>query len=174
VLTLPVWIDDWVYECCGQVRRLGEAVELDLTFGGDIRAATGPDSTDVLDDGQVVIVGSVLGPVADEGNHTAGTLIACGAVQFAIRGDAPAPHVQCSGRLDEVQHGYPTGRTRGQLAGIRWRPAIVRPVGDGGGVIEGYGPGEELTSTDDWRERLDEYDSRSWALQLAVNVADGQ
>jgi hypothetical protein len=67
-----VWIDDWVYECCGQTRRLGEAVELDLTFEGDIRAATDPDRIDVLDGGQVVIVGNAVGPVADEGAHTEG------------------------------------------------------------------------------------------------------
>jgi hypothetical protein len=86
---------------------------------------------DVLDDGQVVIVGSALGPVAGQGTRTTGTLIMSGAVQFAIRGDAPAPRVMCSGRLWELRHGWPTGRTTGELAGIRWHPAIIRATGGG-------------------------------------------
>jgi hypothetical protein len=134
VITLPVWIDDWVYKCCGQSRRVGEVVALDLTFEGDAEAATEPDDIDVRDDGQVVVVGSALGPVAEEGNHTAGTLIMSSPVEFAIRGDAPAPRVKCSGRLWEIRHGRPTRRTSGELVGIRWHSAIVRSTGTRSGA----------------------------------------
>ena len=170
VIALPVWIDDWVYQCCGQTRRVDEAVELELTFEGDIHAATGPDRIDVLDDGQVAIVGMAAGPVPDEHNPTPGTLIACDAVQFAIHGDAPARHVLCTGRLWETRHGWPSGRTRGVLAGIRWHPAIERSTADVGSVIEGYGVGQEQASTDDWRERDDDHGWQAWALELTVKV----
>jgi hypothetical protein len=169
---VPVWIDDWVYECCGQTWRLGEAIDLDLTFAGDVRAVTDPDRIDVLDDGQVVIVGAAVGPVTNNEAHTEGTLIVCGAVKFAILGKVPGSRVMCSGRLSEIRHGWPTGRTSGELTGVRWHPAIVRSTGDGGGVIEGYDPGEELASTDDWWERHGDDDLHSWALELTVDVAD--
>lgn len=167
---LPVWIHDWVYQCCGQTRRVGEAVELALTLEGDIQAATGPDRIEVLDDGEVVIVGTAVGPVADAHEPTPGTLIACGAMQFAIHGDAPARHVTCTGELWETRHGWPAGPTTGVLAGIRWHPAIARSTGDGVTVIEGYCAGQDQASTDDWRER-DDQASQAWALELTVNVS---
>jgi hypothetical protein len=61
VIMLPVWIDDWVCQCSGQTRRVGEPVELKLTFEGDIQAATGPDRIEILDNGQVAIVGTAVG-----------------------------------------------------------------------------------------------------------------
>jgi hypothetical protein len=150
VVGLPVWIASWVYECCGQVRRTGEIAELQLTFRGDVAAAAGLDSIHVLDDGRVRIVGTVVGRVSDADAHTAGTLIASGGVQFAIEGNAPAAKVRCVGELWEDRHGWPTGATTGRLIGIRWRPAILREVNEQSFAIDGYGPGRELSRTENW------------------------
>ena len=43
MVSVPVWIESWVHECCGQERRVGETKELLLTFSGDVAAATEPD-----------------------------------------------------------------------------------------------------------------------------------
>jgi hypothetical protein len=171
VISLPVWIEDWAHECCGQPRRLGDPVELELTFDGDVRAAgDAPGGIELLDAGQVSIVGTAIGPVTDEANQAGGTLIASGPVRFAIHGDPPADRVRCTGRLWETRHGGPTGITTGELAGIRWRPAIIRHLSPEAGEIAGYLPGDELTSTEDWQEHRDDENADSWAFELTVSV----
>jgi hypothetical protein len=167
VTIVPVWIADWVYECCGQPRRLGETAQLDLTFEGDTQPASEPDVIEVLSDGQVRVVGTVAGPVADADNHTDGMLVTSGPVQFAVKGKAPTDRVACTGRLWEERHGYPSGRTTGELVGIRWRPAVLRHVGDVLWAVDGYGPGTELDSTDN-RPLRDEPDS--WAFELTIRT----
>ena len=146
-------------------RCVGERVELRLTFHGAAAAATGPDSIHVLDDGKVRVVGAAGGRVHHAHAGTEGTLITSGGVRFAIEGEAPADRVCCTGELWEDRHGYPAGVTEGRLADIWWRPAVLRRVGDVGLAIDGYGPGEQLGSTDDWPRG-----HRSWALQLTVWV----
>jgi len=168
VVNLPVWVQFWVQECCGVSRRVGDQVELLLTFHGEVAETDEPDNLRVLDDGQVRIVGAA-GSQVDHAHHaSAGTLIASGGVQFAIEGEAPADRVCCTGRLWEDRHGWPTGLTAGRLAGIRWHPALLRMVSDAGGSIEGYGPGQELQSTDDWPASGPD----PWALELTVRVRD--
>jgi hypothetical protein len=167
VTSVPIWIESWVHECCGLARRVGESSELFLTLSGDVAGATEPDSLHVLDDGRVKIVGMVAGRTKDSHAGADGTLIASGGVHFAIRGEAPAARVCCVGQLWELRHGFPTGVTRGRLIDIRWRPALLRKVGEQGSVIDGYGPGKELSSTEDWpREGPD-----NWALELTVWVS---
>lgn len=39
MVALPVRISPWVCECCGVPRRLGEDVDLELTFTGEVVAA---------------------------------------------------------------------------------------------------------------------------------------
>jgi hypothetical protein len=172
VIILPVWIDDWVYQCCGEQRRVGQAVKLELTFEGEVEAAAEPDRIDVVGDGEVVIVGTAAGPPDDVGGGDGmeGTLIVSGALRFAIEGTAPAPQVICSGRLLELRHGYPAGRTRGELVGLHRRPGIVRAIDHGTSVIEGYSVGDELASTEDWSKGLVGGDWPTWALELMVKV----
>ena len=56
--------------------------------------------------------------------------------------------------------------TRGRLIDIRWRPARLRKIDEHGSAVDGYGPGMELRSTEDWpREGAD-----VWALELTVWV----
>ena len=162
VVALPVWIESWVYECCGAARRAGESVVLALTFAGDVAETTEPDQVDVLPEGKVRLVGSVVGQVRDEGDDDSGTLVQSGNVQIAISGPAPATRISCTGQLWEIRHGFPAGKTRGRLFDIRWRPAVLREVGPRSSAVDGYGEPTELSSTDDWpREGSD-----SWALEL--------
>jgi hypothetical protein len=166
MVALPVWIESWVCECCGVLRRVGESVDLALTFVGEVTGSTDPDRIDVLPDGKVRLVGSVTGRVDDAHADKAGTLVQSGNVQIAVRGDAPAARVCCTGQLWEIRHGYAAGMTQGRLSDIRWRPAVLREVGERSFVIDGYGKPAELSCTDDWpRDGPD-----SWALELTVWV----
>lgn len=168
VVSLPVWVKSWVHECCGVSRRVDEQVELLLTFHGEVAATDEVDGVRVLDDGEVRIVGTAGNRVDHAHDATPGTLITSGGVQFAIEGEAPADRVRCTGWLWEDRHGWPTGLTVGRLVDIRWHPALLRMVSDVGRSIDGYGPGRELQSTDDWpSSALD-----PWALELTVWVRD--
>lgn len=166
VIDLPVWIADWVYECCGPVLHAGELVTLELTFHGDTVAASEPDSIEVLEDGRVSIVGTALGSAGDEDGDRQGTVIASGGVRFAIAGDAPAARVRCTGELAEDRHGFPAGATAGEVVGVRWRPAILREVGGRSFGIVGYGPGYELSSTADRPGDA----VGGWAFELTVRA----
>ena len=166
MVALPVWIESWVCQCCGVRRRVGERVDLALTFVGDVAGSTDPDRIDVLPEGKVRLVGSVTGRVDDAHADKAATLVQSGNVQIAFPGDAPAARVCCTGQLWEIRHGFPAGTTQGRLFDIRWRPAVRRKVGDRSFVIDGYGKPVELSCTDDWpRDGRD-----SWALELTVWV----
>jgi hypothetical protein len=168
VVSLPVWVESWVQECCGVSRRVGEQVQLLVTFHGEVSATDEADSLRALDDGQVRITGAAGDRAHHEHDATAGTLITSGGVRFAIEGEAPADRVICTGRLWEQRHGWPTGLTVGRLLDIRWHPALLRMLDDAGGSIEGYGPGQELQSTDDWPSSH----LGPWALELTVRVRD--
>src|SRR5229473_904716 len=123
MVSVPVWIESWVHECCGPARRAGETTELLLTFSGDVAAATEPDSIHLLDEGHVKVIGAAVGRTDDAHADADGTLIASGGLQFAIRGEAPSARVCCVGELSGIRHGWPTSVTRGRLIDIRWRPA---------------------------------------------------
>jgi hypothetical protein len=167
MVSVPVWIESWVHECCGLARHAGETTELLLTFSGDVAAATEPDSLHVLDEGRVKVIGAAVGRTDDAHADVDGTLIASGGLQFAIRGEAPAPRVCCVGELWETRHGFPTGLTKGRLIDIRWRPALLRKIGERGRAVDGYGPGTELRHTEEWpRQGAD-----VWALELTVWVS---
>jgi hypothetical protein len=166
MVALPVWIESWVCECCGVLRRVGERVDLALTFVGDVAGSTDPDRIDVLPEGKVRLVGSVTGRVDDAHADKAGTLVQSGNVQIAFPGDAPAARVCCTGQLWEIRHGFAAGMTQGRLFDIRWRPAVRREVRERSFVIDGYGKPVELSCTYDWpRDGPD-----SWALELTVWV----
>jgi hypothetical protein len=167
MVSVPVWIESWVHECCGLARRTDETTELLLTFSGDVAAATEPDSIHVLDEGRVKVIGAAVGRTDDAYADVDGTLIASGGLQFAIRGEAPAARVCCVGELWETRHGFPAGVTKGRLIDIRWRPALLRKIGERGSAVDGYGPGTELRHTDEWpRQGAD-----VWALELTVWVS---
>jgi len=57
------------------------------------------------------------------------------------------------------------GTTTGSLVNIRWRPALLAKVSNVGRTIDGYGPRQELNSTEQQHGHSD-----SWAFQLTVGV----
>lgn len=59
----------------------------------------------------------------------------------------------------------PAGTTTGRLVDIRWRPALLAKISNVGRTIDGYGPGQELNSTEQQHGHSD-----SWAFQLTVWV----
>lgn len=167
MINVPVWVHDWVHECCGETRRVGDTLDLELTFAGDAVADDGPDSVDVLPGGRISIVGAVDGLAGlAEGNHTEGTRIASGGMKFAFTGGSPAARVRCTGELEEVRHGFPSGLTTGLLTGIQWRPAIMRRVDAVSFAVEGYETGQELASTEDRPIEGPE----NWAFVLTLRI----
>jgi hypothetical protein len=165
-MELPVWIESWVHECCGLNRRVGDAVELDLTFEGDMQPAAGVDQITVLHGGRVSVVGRVIGPVSS--GHTSGVVIESGALRFGISEESAADRAQCVGRLAEPRHGYPSWATAGKVSGIQWRPGIEADRGGYTEVVD-YGVGQELQSTEDWKPEVYE---RSWAFMLTLRITD--
>ena len=165
-MKLPVWIEDWVYECCGVNRRVGETVELDLTFEGDMLPAAGADQITVLDGGRVSVVGRVIGPAT--GGHTSGVLIESGALRFGISEESAADRVHCAGRLAELRHGYPSWATAGKVTGLQWRPGTEIDRGEHTEVVD-YGVGQELQSTGDWGSAAHE---GSWAFMLTLRITE--
>ena len=151
----------------GGARRVGETVDLQLTFAGATVPAAGPVSVEWLDNGRVSVVGEVTAlPGVAEGNHTQGTQIASGRLKFALAGDEPAARVKCTGELEEIRHGFPSDVTTGLLTGIQWRSGIKHKMDAVSFVIDGYEPGEELASTED--RRRDGADS--WAFLLTLRI----
>jgi hypothetical protein len=90
MVDVPVWACDWVHECCGETRRVGDAVDLELTFAGDTAPAAGPDRVDVLGDGRVCIIGTVAGPFGLDEGHTEGTRIASATPGGVLPSPSPA------------------------------------------------------------------------------------
>lgn len=175
VADLPVWLDDWEHECCGESRHVGQRVRLALAFSraGTIEPASGPDQITVPGDGTVTITGTAGGKTGLDGPFGHGTLIQSGSVQFAIHGDPPAPKVCCAGELYEGRHGEPSGTTTGQLVAIRWRPAICKTSADGrGSTVVGHEPGIELATTGDWSRHGPRDDPIAWAFEFTIRVSD--
>lgn len=165
-MELPVWVESWVHECCGAIRRVGDVADLELTFEGEVQLASGADQLAVLEGGRIDVVGHVTGPAS--GGHTSGVLVESGALRFGISEESAADRVQCVGRLAELRHGYPSWATAGKVTGIQWRPGIEADRGGYTEVVD-YGAGQELQSTEDWKPGAYE---RSWAFMLTLQIAD--
>jgi hypothetical protein len=149
-MKISVWIADWMQECCGPVRTVGNAVDLELTFYGETTPTTGPGQVISLADGRVDITAKVAGPVWEDGDEDGpaqGVLAECGGLRFAVPGwHQAAGWVHCVGRLWDRAHD-PAGQAAGKLVGIRWRPRLAGPPGDSY-AIGGYQEGEEINSTE--------------------------
>ena len=164
MVALPVWIERWAYECCGQRRRVGDAVTLGLASDGVAEVTNEPEGIRVETDGSVRVVGRVVGQVASAHSNEPTALVQCGTtLQFAVAGaEEQAERVRCAGKLWETGHGFAAGFTSGRLLDIRWHPALLRRTAERTFVVEGYGDGRELSCTDDWPRE----DADTWALEL--------
>jgi hypothetical protein len=102
VTRLSFWLQSWEHECCGPERRVGETVEVTLSFDGEV---TPTDATPLIEsyrNGQSRIVGDIDRHV---GSFT-GYLVHGPEVTFAVtQGNPPGNRVECNGRLWEERHG---------------------------------------------------------------------
>ena len=131
MLELPVLIEDWVYECCGEVLRVGDHVELQLTLYGEVVPNDDDEGVEVLKDGRVQLVANPVRLVGEEdGYHEKGTRLVAGPVQFGIIGEVPSK-VRCTGELQEIRHGYPDGVTAGIVLSLRRCDATYKKRGQG-------------------------------------------
>ena len=164
MVALPVWIESWSHQCCGERRTVGDAVTIRLASDNEIERSDDPHGIRALPDGSVRIVGSVVGQVGNQHNDSTAALVECGTVQFAAAGDVGLAASVCStGKLWETEHGFGAGVTSGRLLDIRWWPAVLRRTGERESVIDGYADGRHLTCTDDWPRDSAE----TWALELS-------
>ena len=168
MVALPVWIESWAYECCGERRSLGDAVTLELASDGVAEATNEPEGIRVEPDGTVRVVGRVVGQIGSAHTNEPSALVQCGAsLQFAASaGQCQGERVRCTGKLWETGHGFAAGVTSGTLLDIRWHPALLRRTAERTFTVEGYGDGRELRCTDDWPRD----DADTWALELLVWV----
>jgi hypothetical protein len=167
VVAVPVWIESWEYECCGKRRSVGDAVTLRPALHGVAEASDKPGGILAQPDGSVQIVGTVVGQVGNDHDNDLAALVECGTLQFAAAcAEGLVGRVCCTGRLWDTGHGFAGGRTTGRLLDIRWRPALLRRVGEVESVVVGFADGRELSCTDDWPRDYDQ----PWALELSVWV----
>jgi hypothetical protein len=102
VTSLSFWLQSWEHECCGPERRVGETVEVTLSFDGDVTTTDAVALFESDRNGRSRIVGEIDRQV---GSFT-GYLVHAPDVHFAVtRGNPPGDRVQCSGRLWEERHG---------------------------------------------------------------------
>lgn len=148
MLEVPVSIVDWVYECCGTVLTVGDHVDLQLSFIGDVQPSDGPAEIEILDDQRVRVVGRLIGPI-DEGDEfeESGTIVESGSLRFGVSGRHSSEFVQCTGILEEMRHGFPSAATAGVIAELRRCAAIFEKSGEREWTVVGYEPGEALDST---------------------------
>jgi hypothetical protein len=168
VVAVPVWIESWAYQCCGERRSVGDAVTLGLASDGVAEATNEPEGIRVEPDGSVRVVGRVVGQAYSAHSNEPTALVQCGTtLQFAAAGGEGQPErVRCTGKLWETGHGFAAGVTSGRLLDIRWHPALLRQSAERVFVVEGYGAGRDLKCTDDWPRE----DADDWALELSVWV----
>jgi hypothetical protein len=75
---------------------------------------------------------------------------------------AQPPSARCGARRRPACQ---PGTTTGRLVDIRWRPALLAKISNVGRTINGYGPGQQLNSTEQQHGHSD-----GWAFQLTVWV----
>ena len=169
------WLADCEHECCGDRRKVGDEIAANLTFVGVAEPTEEPDSVLPLDNGAMLVAGEVTA-------RRGGRLLRSGAVAFGIDGrGVGAPRARCRGQLWESRHDTTvTGKTRGRITGIRWRPSMES---DRKSMIVGYALGEVVYDTDkrpgvEDLEPLSTYieqpepPSPAWAFVFTIEVSE--
>jgi hypothetical protein len=166
-----VWVSGMWHQCCGPARQVGQQVDLDLTFTGEVAdAGNTHDSIAVLGDGRVDITGTALGLAEDgEDDERRGTLVRSGGLRFGAEAALDAgSRVRCIGYLSDLPHGEPYGHTTGTLTKIRWHDWRRSDAAGGQLAPEDYGPWLDLTSTN--QRPSSSLDHPDWEFELTVVV----
>jgi len=146
------WLQSWEHECCGDRRKVGDTITVDLSFDGDIEPSTEPDHVETLDDGGMLLVG----PGQDAHKSQPALIVRAGAVEFGVAGKYQPGQLSCRGKLWEERHGDPgggpaVGEVAGRITAIQWRPSIVEDTGLKGDEryrFVGYERGTAIYDTD--------------------------
>jgi hypothetical protein len=147
-----LWLMSWEHECCGDHRKVGDTITVDLSFDGDIDPSTEPDHVEALRDGGMLFVGTGR----DAHKSQPALIVQAGPVEFGAAGKYHPGRLTCRGKLWEERHGDPgggpaVGEVTGRITSIRWRPAIYEKTGMSGDDEYrsiGYGEGETIFNTD--------------------------
>ena len=140
---LYFWLEYWEHECCGDRRKVGDEIEVALTFSGVVEPIEDYESVLALDIGEMLVAGEVAA-------GSDGWVVRSGAVSFGVENRLVSPRVRCQGRLWEIRHETAvTGMTKGRITDIRWRPALMSEDRH----VLGYEAGQVIYNTDNRPEK---------------------
>jgi hypothetical protein len=162
---VTVWVAGMWHVCCGPSRRVGQRIELDLGFTGEVTGTSNEDDRiTILGDGRVDVTGTVVGVAGDDedpdddDDEYRASLIGSHGLRFGV--DAAldtGSRVRCVGYLFDLPHGDPYGHTTGMLTKIRWRDGHTDDR-----------PWLDLTSTDE--QPSSSLGCTDWEFELTVVV----
>ena len=143
---LQFWLASWEHECCGDARKVGDTITVNLSFDGTVHPTDEGDRVESFRDGRVLVVGETHESDAPQ----PGRLVTAGKVEFGFSGKESSDRVRCEGQLWEDRldpTDSPIGRTSGRIVGIRWRPAIVEMTGPKESKFVDYEDGRVIYNT---------------------------
>ena len=151
------WLQSWEHECCGDHRKVGDTITVDLSFDGNVEASTEPDHVEAFPDGEMLLVGTG----EDAHKSEPALIVRTGPVEAGVVGRYQSGRVSCRGKLWEERHGDPgggpaVGEVTGQITSIHWRPAVYEKTelsGDDEYRFVRYDEGSTVYNTDKYPGR---------------------
>jgi hypothetical protein len=121
------WLLDWEHQCCGDQRKVGDTITVDLSFDGTPEASNEPLDIEAIRDGSMVLTGDVT----DLRMSQPAWLVNAGPVSIAWSGKFPGERVRLTGKLYEERHSEYSATVTGTITGIRWHKALYETYEDG-------------------------------------------
>jgi hypothetical protein len=155
VASVQFWLHDWEHECCGDLRKVGDKIEVGLLLEGSVEPTSEPNRIESEHDGTMTLVGNTLNPKTRKPSQ----LVRIGRLRFGYPGPRLKGQVRCRGKLWEERHGpkgpVPVGVTKGRITGIKWRPAIYGTDASRSEELVriGYGEGRAIPATSEYPGR---------------------
>ena len=125
------WLVDWEHQCCGDDRKVGDTISVDLTCCGSVKASDEPPSAIAQHDGSMILVGDV----SDLHCSQPAWLVRARNVSVAWAGKYPGNRVRLVGRVYEERHSEVSAEVTGKITGIRWHKALYEKTKQGHRVI---------------------------------------
>jgi hypothetical protein len=197
VTEVHFWLVHWEHECCGDDRKVGDTISVDLSCAGSAEASDEPLSAVAQRDGSMTLVGDV----SDLHQSQPAWLVSAGNVSVAWGGKYPGGRIRLVGRVYEERHSEVSAEVTGKITGIRWHKARYEKTKEGHRVIgyempmviyntnkyPGYPPPEDPKRTA-FREAvrsgkvkgpftfkpvpMDDYVPSGWAFEFIIEVPD--
>ncbi len=121
------WLVDWEHQCCGDHRKVGDTITVNLSCEGSAEACDEPLTVEAQRNGSMIIVGDV----SDLHRSQPAWLVSAGGVSVARAGKYPGARVRLRGRLYEKRHSDISTEVTGRINGMRWHEAISRTDAEG-------------------------------------------